>query len=233
MPSSATCSPIACAPTTLASRDSLRILDAGCGPGGNGAWLAEHGAVVGVDLSPDALAFVRERRPGTRPVRGSVTALPLASDTFDVAIAVTVLYAVDDDVTAVHELARVLRPGGAVVLVEPAFDAFRRGHDDVVHGKRRYRRGRLRALVEAAGLQTERATYAYSFLAPPAAALGALDRVRRPGAGAVDTAPDESDVDRRGLDQVFAPLAAQERRWLRRHDIAVGTSLLLLATKPS
>ena len=207
---------------------ALRILDAGCGPGGNGAWLAEHGEVVGVDLSPDALAFVSARRPGTRPVRGSVTALPLASASVDVAIAVTVLYAVDDDVAAVHELARVLRPGGAIVLVEPAFDSLRRGHDDVVHGKRRYRRGRLRALVEAAGLCTERATYAYSFLAPPAAALGALDRVRRPSSAP----PDESDVDRRGLDRVFAPLAAQERRWLARHDVAVGTSLFLLATKP-
>jgi len=216
---------------------ALRILDAGCGPGGNGAWLAEHGEVVGVDLSPDALAFVSARRPGTRPVRGSVTALPLASASVDVAIAVTVLYAVDDDVAAVHELARVLRPGGAIVLVEPAFDSLRRGHDDVVHGKRRYRRGRLRALVEAAGLRTERATYAYSFLAPPAAALGALDRVRRPssretGAPTAHAAPAESDVDRRALDRVFAPLAAQERRWLARHDVAVGTSLFLLATKP-
>ncbi len=218
----------------------LRILDAGCGPGGNGAWLAEHGAVVGVDLSPDALAFVRARRPGTRPVRGSVTELPLATASVDVAIAVTVLYAVDDDVAAVHELARVLRPGGAVVLVEPAFDSLRRGHDDVVHGKRRYRRGRLRALVEAAGLRTERATYAYSFLAPPAAALGTLDRLRRPSHGAAGSpdapdapdAPDESDVDRRALDRVFAPLAAQERRWLAHHDVAVGTSLFLLATKP-
>jgi SAM-dependent methyltransferase len=217
-----------------------RILDAGCGPGGNGAWLARHGAVVGVDQSPDALAFVRERRPGTRPVRGSLTALPLASGVFDVVVAVTVLYAVDDDVGAVHELARALRPGGALVLVEPAFDALRRGHDDVVHGKRRYRRGRLRALVAAAGLHTERATYAYSFLAPPAATLGVLDRVRRAPDRASDRAgdgaaepPAESDVDRRALDRAFAPLAAQERRWLRHHDLAVGTSVLLLATKPA
>lgn len=210
----------------------LRILDAGCGPGGNGAWLARHGAVVGVDLSPDALAFVRKRRPGTLPVRGSLTALPIASCAIDVAIAVTVLYAVDDDVAAVQELARVLRPGGAIVLVEPAFDALRRGHDDVVHGRRRYRRRRLGALVAAAGLRTVRATYAYSFLAPPAAALGAWDRLRR-SSGPVGAPPDGSDVDRRTLDRTFAPLAATERRWLRTHDVVVGTSLFLLATKPA
>ena len=56
---------------------SQRILDAGCGPGGNGAWLAQYGSVVGVDVSPDALAFVRARRPETRPVRGVARGTPL------------------------------------------------------------------------------------------------------------------------------------------------------------
>ena len=67
-----------------------------------------------------------------------------------------------------------------------------------------------------------------SFLFSAAAALGALDRVRRSSS----SPPDESDVDRRTLDRAFAPLAAQERRWLSRHDVPVGTSLLVLATKP-
>jgi ubiquinone/menaquinone biosynthesis C-methylase UbiE len=93
------------------------VLDAGCGPGGNGAWLAEHGAVVGVDLSPDALAFVRARRPTTRPVLASVEALPFADAAYDAVVGLTVLYAVDDDARALHELARVTRPGGAVFLV--------------------------------------------------------------------------------------------------------------------
>ena len=211
----------------LRSPDPLRILDAGCGPGGNGAWLAEHGAVIGVDRSRDALAFVRMRRSTTRPVLGDITALPVASGAFDVAVAVTVLYAVDDDAAAVRELARSLRPGGALVLVEPAFESLRRGHDDVVHGRRRYRRDRLAGLARHAGLRVDRATYAYSFLAPPAAALGALDRLRHRAAP-----PEESDVDRRTLDPVFARLAAQERRWLAHHDLPVGTSVLLRATRP-
>ena len=104
--SSPSCSPRGC--TT-----APRILDAGCGPGGNGAWLATHGDVVGVDLSADALAFVRARRPTTRPVRASVEALPFADGAFDVVVGLTILYTVPDDARAVAELARVLRPGGA------------------------------------------------------------------------------------------------------------------------
>jgi SAM-dependent methyltransferase len=206
--------------------DRSRILDAGCGPGGNGAWLAAHGDVVGVDLSADALAFVRARRPTTRPVRASVAALPFADGAYDVVVGLTILYTVPDDARAVTELARVLRPGGALLLVEPAFAALGRAHDATVHGRRRYRRAGLSALAVAAGLTVARATYAYSFLAPPAAALGALDRVRRRR-----DVPAGSDVDKRALDRVFSPLADHERRWLAGHDLPFGTSLVLLATR--
>jgi SAM-dependent methyltransferase len=203
-----------------------RILDAGCGSGGNGASLAADGSVVGVDISPYALAYARTRRAQIAPVRASVAALPFATGTFDVALAITVLYTVTDDARALAELSRVVRSGGALLLVEPAFESLRRAHDATVHGLRRYRRRSLTELVEGAGFRVTRATYAYSFLAPPAAALGVVDRLRDrryPAAG--------SDVDKRSLDRVFAPLAAAERRWLTRHDLPCGTSVIVLAER--
>jgi ubiquinone/menaquinone biosynthesis C-methylase UbiE len=202
------------------------LLDAGCGPGGNGAWLAEHGTVVGVDLSADALAFVRARRPTTIPVRASVDALPFADARYDAVVGLTVLYTVPDDAAALRELARVIRPGGAIFVIEPAFAALGRAHDATVHGRRRYRRAALAELATAAGLTVQRCTYAYSFLAPPAATLGAVDRLRRRR-----DEPAGSDVDKRALDRVFAPLAARERAWLTHHDLPVGTSVVLLATR--
>ncbi len=206
--------------------DRSRILDAGCGPGGNGASFAAHGQVIGVDVSPDALAFVQARRPETLPARARVEALPFATGGFDVAIAITVLYSVPDDAGALAELARVVRPGGAVLLVEPAFESLGRAHDATVHGQRRYRRTELTDLAHRAGLTVERATYAYSFLAPAAAALGASDRLRRRR-----HTPESSDLDKRALDHVFAPLASLERRWLTRHGVPWGTSVVVLATR--
>ncbi len=214
----------------LVARTDLVLLDAGCGPGGNGAWLRRHGHVIGVDRSPDALAFVRERRPAVQPVRGDLTALPLASDQVDVAVAITVLYAVDDDSAAIAELHRVIAPGGSVVLVEPAFPSLRREHDTTVHGKRRYRRPGLRSLATRAGFHVDRCTYAYSFLAPAAAGLALKDRATSTHAPAAEL-DSESDVERRTLDRVFAPLADAERRVLSRVDLPVGTSVVLLATK--
>jgi len=203
-----------------------RVLDAGCGPAGNGARIVDHGCVVGVDQSPQALALVRDREPTTVPVQANVEALPFADQCFDAVVALTVLYTVADDAAAARELARVTRRGGAVLLVEPAFDALGRGHDATVHGRRRYRRMPFAELVTAAGLTVQRCTYAYAFLAPPAATLAAADRLRRRR-----RTPGDSDVEKRALDRLFAPLAARERRWLAHHDLPMGTSLVVLATR--
>ena len=202
------------------------ILDAGCGPGGNGAWLADHGRVVGIDLSPDALAFVRAGRPETTPVRGSLDALPFATGAFDVAVAITVVTCVPDDGRAVAELARVVRPGGAVLLFEPAFRSLRRAHDKTVHSLHRYRRAELVDLATRAGLRVQRATYVYSFLAPPAAVLAVAERVR-PHSGS-DAG---SDVERTALAATFTRLAAAERRYLATRDVPVGTTIAVVATR--
>ena len=187
------------------------ILDAGCGPGGNGAWLAEHGDVVGVDRSPDALRFVHERRPDVAPVLGDLTALPLASASVDAAIAITVLYAVDDDAAAAAELARVLAPGGVLVVVEPAFPSLRRAHDTTVHGRRRYRRPGLRALLTARRAVGD--AHDLRVLLPRAP--GRRARARRPPRGRLAATGRRrrhraSDVERRALDRGVR--AARRRR---------------------
>jgi SAM-dependent methyltransferase len=206
-------------------RDRL-VLDAGCGPGGNGAWLAAYGRVVGADLSPNGLAFVRDRRPETVPVCATLERLPFADASFDVVAAITVMYCVDDDRAAIRELGRVVKPGGAVLVMEPAFGWLTRAHDKTVHSRRRYRRGELARRVRDAGLTVSRASYLYSFLVPPAALLALAERLRphaREDAG--------SDVERRSLDPVFARLAARERAWLRHHDLPFGTTVAVLATR--
>lgn len=204
-----------------------RVLDAGCGPGGNGAWLAAHGSVVGADLSLDALGFVRARRPELAPVCAGLERLPFPDATFDVVAAITVLYCVDDDRRAVHELARVVRPGGAVLLIEPALRWLTRAHDKTVHSRRRYTRPQLVERARMAGLTVTRATYVYSFLVPPAATLALAERLR-PHA----TTDAGSDVERGGLDPLFARLGRVERTWLRRHDVPIGSTVAVVATRP-
>lgn len=99
------------------------VLEAGCGIATDGINFARAGArYVGVDLSTSALELAEKRfaiegRPG-RFVRGSVTELPFADDSFDLVYSCGVIHHVPDTRAAVAEFHRVLRPGGhAVVMV--------------------------------------------------------------------------------------------------------------------
>jgi SAM-dependent methyltransferase len=100
-----------------------RVLDAGCGDGALIYAAASRGAAAtGVDPDSAMLAAARSRvGEATRDVTfvgGRVEQLPFREASFDLVAAVTVLCFVPDVVSAVRELARVLRPGGRLVLGE-------------------------------------------------------------------------------------------------------------------
>jgi SAM-dependent methyltransferase len=143
------------------------ILDAGCGSGGTTRFLAERGAVTGVDLSSAALDFAK-RRGLARLARASVDALPFCAGSFDVVTSFDVLYhlAVEDDRAALAELHRVLRVGGVLLIRLPAYDWIRGAHDEAVHTRHRYTRDELTAKLEDVGFRLEHATYANSILFP-------------------------------------------------------------------
>ena len=145
----------------------LRILDAGCGSGGMTRFLARRGRVTGIDLAPEALGYAR-RRGLTSLARASVGQLPFRSASFDVVTSFDVLYHlnVDDDLMALAELHRVLRPGGVLLIRLPAYDWIRGAHDEAVHTRHRYTQDELTGKLDAVGYRVEHATYANSVLFP-------------------------------------------------------------------
>jgi ubiquinone/menaquinone biosynthesis C-methylase UbiE len=101
-----------------------RVLDVGCGPGADLERLsALAGGAVGIDRSwsmSRTAAGVPTGSPGTaHVVHGDGLSLPFADGAFDACWARAVLLHVDDPQAVVHEIVRVLRPGGRVVLSEP------------------------------------------------------------------------------------------------------------------
>ena len=101
-------------------RSNLRLIDCACGVGQNLALLAPYGRVVGFELEPDAALAAGES--GHPVVRADVVRVPFPADTFDLAMSVDVMQCVPHDVAAVREMARVLKPGGRIVLVVAALD---------------------------------------------------------------------------------------------------------------
>lgn len=94
-----------------------RLLDAGCGAGLLALLASLRGArVTAIDASAALLAIARERLPAADVREGDLEALPFADASFDAITAVNSVFLAADMAAAMHELSRVARPGGRVVV---------------------------------------------------------------------------------------------------------------------
>jgi SAM-dependent methyltransferase len=94
-------------------------LDAACGTGRYTGYLAKQGhRVIGVDSSPEMLAHARTRVPNAELRQGDLDQLPLPDDHVDVVVCALALTHLPDVGPAITEFARVLRPGGHLVVTD-------------------------------------------------------------------------------------------------------------------
>ena len=94
-----------------------RVLDVGCGTGRHSAYLVELGhTVTGVDVSPEMLHVARRKTRAARFVEGPMAPLPFDEGQFDGAVCALALSHVANINEPIAELARVVRPGGRLVV---------------------------------------------------------------------------------------------------------------------
>jgi SAM-dependent methyltransferase len=207
---------------------NARVLDVGCGTGAFASELQGLAAVTGVDLEPAAIRLGR-RRGLPRLCVGRSESLPFCDRAFD---AVTALDIVEhtDDVSTLAEIARVVRPGGMVVVHVPAFPFLWGEHDEVNHHLRRYRRAELLARLAASGLRVRRTSYINCVLFPAVVAARVGKRVLRQMRTPRPPRPEVYDLPP-WLNRALIGCLALERRALRHVDLPMGVSLACLAER--
>lgn len=204
------------------------ILDAGCGTGGLLRLLAQAAPQrprFGLDYLEPAAARARAKS-GAAVTVGSVNTLPFGDNLFGVIVSADVLYHRNVDASrALRESFRCLMPGGVLLVNVPAFQWLSSYHDQRVHGARRFRRGELKGLLEAAGFTTLALHYWNSLLFPVMVA-------RRLRPGAADAASDVRPMPR-AVDAGLRAIVALERKMIRLGlRFPAGGSILAVAYRP-
>lgn len=169
------------------------------------------------------------RRDGILPVQADMLACPYRAAAFDALVSLDVLVHLNrgEERRALAEFARILKPGGCLLLRVAALDILRSRHSEFCGERQRFTRRRLIRAVRRAGFQLLRCTYANSLLLPVALARFRVwePLMRSPVASGTSPLP-------RWLDRLlYAPLAV-EAKWIARGwNFPLGQSLILLALK--
>lgn len=143
-----------------------RLLDLGCGSGLMVETLMHQGhRVIGLDLRPEGLIATRQGASLASLVQSEVTRLPLVGNCFGAVIMLDLLEHVDD-LTALEQVHRILRPGGWALITVPAMPSLWSYRDVAAGHLRRYTWQQLHGAVTKARLVIEEMHY-YQFLLLP------------------------------------------------------------------
>ncbi|PWU07009.1 MAG: hypothetical protein C5B51_11110 [Terriglobia bacterium] len=214
----------------LGARNIGRVLEVGCGTGYLSYILEKDRDWQMVPLDYSRKGLIHARSMGLeRPVQADLRALPFPPATFSLVLAIDVLAHLPhgDEYQAAAELARILVPGGLLVVRTAAFDFLRSRHSQFVFERQRFTRSRLAGLFAGIGFRMLRCTYANSLLLPAAIVKfrvwePLLRKLPRSG-----VAPVPMWLDR----LLYRPLAC-EAGWIGRgHNLAAGQSLIWIGEK--
>ena len=210
------------------SSPETRWLDVGCG---TGVLLDAHTRIalkskVGVEMDAASVERARSKGLEVHPASPDWNYAPLGQ--FDLITMCDVLEHIEHEQVALDEMHRRLNPGGTLLLTVPALMSLWSEHDEINHHFRRYRRHELMSRFDPARWQIDRCTYFCSLLLPMVWTVRKLKNLRRRTGGRPGG---DFKFGHPVVDATLKSIFALERPLLRRINLSLGSSLLLVARR--
>ena len=203
---------------------SRTVLDLGSGTGALLADLQKTKRAIGLDFSPIAVRFCKERGLVNLLV-GNAERPPFRQGSLDAVVSLDTLEHVKDHEGAVAGIARSLKPGGVLVLNVPAFRWLWGPHDVALMHHRRYTKRQVRDLLAEHGLKVQKLSYSVFLLFPVVVLIRILDKFR--WGPAKVSLPRVSPPSNRFL----VKLQDMEARWVAAASLPWGSSVVAVARK--
>ena len=203
---------------------AARLLEVGCGTGGNLELLRRFGRLDAVEFEASARATAQAKAGMAIGFCELPSRIDADQGSYDVVALLDVLEHVEDDVGSLKAVAAKARDGGRILLTVPAHPWLWSAHDDVHHHKRRYTRRSLSRAIAQAGLSLDAIGAFNTLLLPAALAQRAAKRLL------ADTSADDR-IPPAALNALLTRIFMLERHFLGRVPLPIGLSLYAVARK--
>lgn len=202
------------------------ILDIGTSTGTNLRMLRDSGFwnVRGLDLHDEAIRWCASKGLG-QVDKGDICDIPCGDNTYDLVMATDIIEHVDNDVSALHEINRVLKPGARAIITVPAFQSLWGLQDIVSHHKRRYKKRDLIQKLNPTGLEVEECFYFNYILFFPIWMVRQAIRILKPK---LDS---ENELNSPRINSFLTKLFSMDVKTSRKLNPPFGVSLLVVVRK--
>lgn len=205
-----------------------KILEAGCGTGGNLTMLARYGQVAAMELDETACQLANERQVTTVKQGSLPDAIPFTSQ-YDLIVILDVLEHIDDDLAALEILSARLKPNSWLLITVPAYQFLWSYHDEINHHKRRYTLKNLQRVVRQAGYSIRYGSYFNTWLFPLVSGVRLLKNLLKIDQKSV--ASSDLNLPAKPINKFLTFLFASERYLINRFSLPFGVSVVLIAQK--
>ncbi|MDO8786516.1 MAG: class I SAM-dependent methyltransferase [Sulfuritalea sp.] len=201
-----------------------KILEVGCGTGGNLEMLARFGEVHAIEMDGVARAIASRTTNNCCDIRAGncPEQIPFTGRQFDLICMFDVLEHIERDTEALVAANKLLTNNGRILITVPAYQWLYGAHDEFLHHRRRYSLNQLKRKIAEAGLKAARISFFNTILFPLAVTMRLKDRLLGSKVATGTAVPPAI------INAVLRTVFGAERFLLKHFNLPFGVSLLCL-----
>lgn len=206
---------------------NAKILEIGCGTGGNLDMLAKFGEIFALEMDANALAIASKKTNNLYDIRAGHCPdnIPHYNQPFDLICMFDVLEHIDKDTETLIAAKQLLAKNGRILLTVPAYQWLWGAHDEYLHHKRRYLLRNLQEIARESGLTPIKLSYFNTLLFPLAVIVRLKEKIFRSANASGAKVPFEP------LNSILRAIFSFERNIILSSNLPFGVSLIGIFTR--